>query len=113
MWRTRPATWCELAAEAVRQASPFLPSGLSCRAWTRRSAQAARCFPPQVYGPHRMYHASWSQALREYIYSVLLASQQPRGYMASHLLKTLREVLMDAVHVSFDFSRCLFRSASP
>ena len=27
--------------------------------------------------------------------------------MTSHLLKTLREVLMDAVHVSFDFFKVL------
>ena len=69
------ATWCELAAEAVRQAS--LPCSVRAVASSDKTLRAnyevlsSAKYTALTGCPMR----PWSQALREYIYSVLLASQ--------------------------------------
>ena len=69
------ATWCELAAEAVRQAS--LPCSVRAVASSDKTLRAnyevlsSAEYTALTGCPMR----PWSQALREYIYSVLLASQ--------------------------------------
>ena len=69
------ATWCELAAEAVRQAS--LPCSVRAIASSDKTLRASY----EVLSSAKYTALTgctmrpWSQALREYIYSVLLASQ--------------------------------------
>ena len=69
------ATWCELAAEAVRQAS--LPCSVRAVASSDKTLRANY----EVLSSAKYTALTgctmrpWSQALREYIYSVLLASQ--------------------------------------